>query len=57
VIVGEYDTAGTQFACEKISQGIPGARREVMPGTAHLPPMEKPLEFNRLVLDFLSSLS
>jgi len=57
VIVGEYDTAGTQFASQKISEGIPGAKRIVMPGTAHLPPMEKPLEFNRLVLDFLSSLT
>jgi pimeloyl-ACP methyl ester carboxylesterase len=27
-----------------------------MPGTAHLPSMEQPEQFNRLVLDFLRSL-
>lgn len=56
VVVGECDTTGTLFASEIISKGIPGARRVVMPDTAHLPPMEKPFGFNRIVLDFLSGI-
>jgi pimeloyl-ACP methyl ester carboxylesterase len=32
---------------------IPDARQAIIPGTAHLPNMEKPDEFNRILLDFL----
>ncbi len=53
VIVGEYDVAETLRAYELIAEGIAGAKRMLMKNTAHLPSMEKPEEFNRLVLDFL----
>ena len=33
---------------------IPAARREIIEGTAHMPSMERPQEFDRLVLGFLS---
>jgi pimeloyl-ACP methyl ester carboxylesterase len=33
---------------------VPGARLERISGTAHLPSMERPAEFDRLVLGFLS---
>lgn len=32
---------------------IPGAHRVVMPGVAHIPSLERPEDFDRLVLDFL----
>jgi len=56
VIVGEYDMSGALWASQRISEGIAGARRVVMSDTAHLPPMEKPQEFNKLALEFLNGL-
>ena len=53
VVWGDRDTADTKAACERIVAGIPGARRVVVPGVAHMVNMERPEEFARLVLDFL----
>jgi len=55
VLVGDLDTPQTLEAADALARGIPGARLEVIKGTAHLPNMERPEEFNRLVLEFLSS--
>lgn len=52
VIVGSYDTLATRAVADALSAGIAGARKVVIDGTAHLPNMEKPEEFNRLVLEF-----
>ena len=54
VVVGDLDTPQTLEAAGALANGIPGARLEVIRGTAHLPNMERPEEFNRLVLEFLS---
>jgi pimeloyl-ACP methyl ester carboxylesterase len=32
---------------------IPGARKALIPGAAHLPNMEEPAAFNRIVRSFL----
>lgn len=53
VIIGDLDQPKVLQDGERLATGIPGARRAVMAGTAHLPNLERPLEFNRLVLDFL----
>jgi 3-oxoadipate enol-lactonase len=53
VIVGDLDVPGTLAASERIEHGVQGAQRIVMPGVAHLPPMERPGEFVSLVEDFL----
>lgn len=53
VVVGDLDTPQTLEAADALAKGIPGARLGVIRGTAHLPNMERPEEFNRLVLDFL----
>ena len=53
VVVGDLDTPRTLEAADVIAQGIAGARLEVVKGAAHLPNMERPEVFNRLVLDFL----
>jgi 3-oxoadipate enol-lactonase len=37
-----------------LSSRIPGAEKVVMRNTAHVPSMERPDEFNRLVLGFLA---
>ena len=55
VIVGAVDASPILAAGDKLAAGIPGARKVVIENTAHVPNMEQPAEFNRLVLDFLSS--
>ncbi len=55
ILWGDLDTNYILAASPALADGIPGAQRAVMTGTAHLPNMERPEEFNRLVLDFLES--
>jgi pimeloyl-ACP methyl ester carboxylesterase len=55
VITGNLDTPQTLFAARVLSEGIKGARSAVIEGTAHLPNMERPEEFNHHVLSFLDS--
>jgi len=55
VIVGDEDRARTQAAADLLERELPDARKTVMPGAAHLPNMERPEEFNHLVLDFLET--
>src|SRR5438034_1835051 len=56
VVLGDLDETGVTRAAEAIASGIPGARKVVIPGTAHMLTMEKPAEFTRLVLEFLQGL-
>jgi pimeloyl-ACP methyl ester carboxylesterase len=53
VIIGGGDEAATQAISDDIANGIPGARKVVMPGLGHVPNMDQPEEFNRVVLEFL----
>ena len=55
VLVGDEDRARTLAAADLLEGEIPNVRKTVMPGTAHLPNMERPGEFNRLMLDFLEA--
>jgi pimeloyl-ACP methyl ester carboxylesterase len=55
IVVGDLDQPDILRVADQLATGIPGARKEVIPGTAHVPSMEKPEEFNRLVLDFLQA--
>lgn len=57
VIVGDLDQPPVVQTGDVMWQHIPGAQRVVMAGTAHLPNMERPEEFNRHVLGFLEALS
>ena len=52
VINGEFDQPEVNITCDMVAAGIPGATKVMMPGVAHLPPMEQPAGFNALVLDF-----
>ena len=56
VLVGDHDRADIQAIADALAGGIPGAERAVLAGTAHLPNMERPGEFNRVVLEFLAGL-
>jgi pimeloyl-ACP methyl ester carboxylesterase len=53
LVVGELDQPDFAAIGRRMAEEIPGARLEMMPGVAHLPPMEAPEAFSRLVLDFL----
>ncbi len=53
VLVGELDVPDILATADLLASGIPGARKAVLPGVAHMPNMEMPAEFNRAVLAFL----
>ncbi len=54
IIVGDYDIPDKLALAQKLADEIPGAQQVVIPGVAHMVNMEKPGEFNRVVLDFLN---
>jgi pimeloyl-ACP methyl ester carboxylesterase len=53
ILVGDLDLPDLTVIAESYEREIAGARRAVMHGVAHLPSLEQPDEFDRLVLDFL----
>jgi len=55
VIVGDLDTPETQAAGRHLAANAPNARLETMTGVAHLPPMERPAEFVRILEAFLDA--
>jgi 3-oxoadipate enol-lactonase len=56
IIVGDEDVRQILQIADVLEKGIAGAKKVVIPGTAHHLNMEKPEEFNSVVLDFLGSL-
>jgi pimeloyl-ACP methyl ester carboxylesterase len=55
VVVGDKDVPTVHEAAELLVESIPNARRAVIEDAAHLPNLEHPKEFNRIVLDFLAT--
>ena len=55
IIEGELDVSGVHAAADAMASGITGARRVLMKGVAHLPNLERPDDFRRIVRDFLAS--
>jgi 3-oxoadipate enol-lactonase len=53
VLVGEEDLPDMHAIAERLGREIPGARRATIAATAHVPSMERPGEFDELVLGFL----
>ncbi|MCC7446975.1 MAG: alpha/beta hydrolase [Anaerolineae bacterium] len=56
VIVGDADVADILRNADSLAARIAGASKVVMPGVAHVPNMERPQDFNRIVLEFLRGL-
>lgn len=54
VAAGELDQPDMVAIAEKLAAEIPGARHELLPGVAHLAPMERPTDFAMLIRDFLT---
>jgi pimeloyl-ACP methyl ester carboxylesterase len=57
VIVGGDDDKLLHTIADRLEQDIPNVKRVTIPQTHHMPNMEKPREFNRIVLEFLGKLS
>jgi pimeloyl-ACP methyl ester carboxylesterase len=57
IVIGDLDEEYIYRAADFMATNILGARKIVMPGTAHLPNMEFPKEFNAHVQQFLDSLN
>ncbi|HEX6644722.1 MAG TPA: alpha/beta fold hydrolase [Gemmatimonadales bacterium] len=55
VVIGDRDSRSVRMFADSTAAMIAGAERAVMTGTDHLPHMEKPEEFNRLLIEFLTS--
>lgn len=53
LILGAEDLQSMHHIADVLEKGIPHVKRVDLAGTAHLPPMEKPEQFNQIVLDFL----
>lgn len=56
VLVGSLDHPEVLRAADLLVNKIKGAKKVVLSDTAHVPNMEKPTEFNQIILDFLGSM-
>ena len=54
-VVGDQDVPAIIEITDIIAARVPGARKAIIANAAHVPNMERPEEFNRLVLDFLDA--
>jgi 3-oxoadipate enol-lactonase len=56
VIAGEQDLLTPPWVAREVANGIPGARLEIVTGdgSSHVMPLERPDDFNRLVMNFLA---
>lgn len=53
ILYGNHDVPIVPLAADHMEQHIAGARKVLMPNTAHLPNLERPDEFNRILDEFL----
>jgi 3-oxoadipate enol-lactonase len=54
-LTGEHDPASPPALMQEMQRRTPGARFAIIPAAAHLPNIEQPATFNRLLIEFLSS--
>jgi pimeloyl-ACP methyl ester carboxylesterase len=57
VVTGDEDVEDIRVIADRLAGEIPGATRATIPAAAHLPNLQRPEEFDRIVLGFLSGLS
>lgn len=56
IVVGEQDAQNIMAIADTLEAKIAGAKRVSIPGVSHHLNMEKPKEFNKIVLDFLRNI-
>jgi pimeloyl-ACP methyl ester carboxylesterase len=54
ILVGDADPTDIHDIAQRLREEIPDARFATLPAAAHLPQLERPAEFNELVLGFLA---
>jgi len=54
VIVGEHDTPYMWAAADYMAENIPFAEKVIMKDAAHMPNMDHPEQFQRLITQFLA---
>jgi 3-oxoadipate enol-lactonase len=54
VLVGEEDVDDMHVLAERFATEIPRARLATIPGAAHMPSLEQPAAFDKLVLEFFA---
>jgi pimeloyl-ACP methyl ester carboxylesterase len=54
VLTGDDDVPDIHGIADRLAAGISGAERATIAGAAHLPSLDRPEEFDRIVLDFLA---
>jgi 3-oxoadipate enol-lactonase len=54
IVTGDEDVQDIHDIADKLIAEIPAAQRATIADAAHLPNLERPEEFNRIVLDFLA---
>ena len=54
IVVGAEDRPDIHAIADRLAASIPHARRATIPAAAHVPSLERPDEFDSLVLEFLS---
>lgn len=54
IMIRDEDVADFLKIADILTAGITSAEKVVIPGAAHLPNMEKPQEFDQIVVDFLN---
>ena len=56
VVAGDDDQIVPAAGMQEMAGAISGARFVVIPGAGHLPPLEQPAAWNRILADFLGQL-
>jgi 3-oxoadipate enol-lactonase len=57
VVVGTLDVRDIHQIADLIVERVPGAKRVEIPGVAHMVNMEKPAEFDRVLMEFLGRIA
>ena len=56
ILVGEYDIPNVRAHAGVINAGIVNSKREIIPNSGHLIPIEQPALFNEAIMNFLNNL-
>lgn len=56
ILVGEFDIPDVHAHAGAINAGIANSKREIIPRSGHLIPIEQPALFNEAIMDFLNNL-
>jgi pimeloyl-ACP methyl ester carboxylesterase len=57
IVQSEHDEFIKQEHAQYLARSIPGARLIVLPGVSHFAPLQRPQQFNAVMLEFLGAIS